>query len=185
MQPEDFLKEARIYQPDLPPQSLLQLVAYEELSFLDTEEKGDQHAAFRMSVLTALHRKLSPEDRTLIRFLLAQEITYHERMWSFSESIKLCAFLLFLLAHVEDVSLLWEAKTTSFDTMCGLDIQLLLGAGASATLAYLQQTPEEWAQQAKEYIEECQNMEDCKLERYRIGMRAHFGMEESSHEPNA
>ncbi len=172
MQAEDFVREARSYQPGLPPRQLLQLVSYKERVLPDTLERDDHHAAFRASVLDALKKTLSSEDRALIRFLLEQEMAYHERMWSITESIRLCAFLLFVLAHVEDVRLLWEAKTTSFDTLCGLDIQFLLGAGVARTLEYLQQIQEEWAQNAKQYIEQCGDLGD--LDQYRNEIQRHF-----------
>ncbi len=68
--------------------------------------------------------------------------------------------------------MLWEAKTTSFDTLCGLDVQFLLGAGVSTTLEYLQQIQEEWAQNAKQYIEQCGDFGD--LDRYRNEIQRHF-----------
>jgi hypothetical protein len=61
--------------------------------------------------------------------------------------------MLFALAEVEDVQLLWKAKTTSFDTMCGLNDQLLVGAGVAATLDYLRRANEHWSDRACEYIE--------------------------------
>ena len=91
------------------------------------------------------------------------------------DSIRLCGFLLFVLAQVEDVPLLWEAKTTNFDTMCGFDIQFLVGAGISTTLAYLRAIQEEWAQDAKAYIEESQRAGDFDdLDRYRHEMQRYF-----------
>lgn len=152
---EDFLKQVRTYQPKLPPSFLLEMVAYEELVFPNTAQRGDQHAAFRLSVLYALHKTYSLEDRAFIRFLLEQEIIYHQRLWAFSPSIHLCGFLLFLLAEVEDVQLLWKAKTTSFDTWCGFDVQLLVGAGVPITLTYLQRAHESWSQKAEKLIKQC------------------------------
>jgi hypothetical protein len=88
-------------------------------------------------------------------------------MWGFSQSLKLCAFLLFTLAQVEDIQLLWQAKTTSFDTMCGLDDQLLVGAGVPITIAYLQQVQDPWSEQARAYIEEGYQFDNDALTRYR------------------
>ena len=132
------------------------MVAYDELVLPDTAERGDQHKFFRLSVLYALHRAFSVDDRAFIRFLLEQEITHHQRSWGFSHSISLCGFLLFQLAEAEDVRLLWKAKTTSFDTWCGFDVQFLVGAGVPATLAYLRRAHEPWSQKAEELIEQCQ-----------------------------
>jgi len=170
---EDFVREARSAQPEFPPPQLLQLVAYQEEELPENAEGDDQNAAFRASVLKALSKKNSQEDRPLIRFLLEQEIVYHENAWGIFESIRLCGTLLFLLAQVEDVHLLWEAKTANFDTMSGFDVQLLVGAGVAPTLAYLQQIEEEWAEDARIYLEECQQAGDFQnLERYRERLRA-------------
>jgi len=147
---------------------VLQLVAYKEEIFPDTEERGDQNAESRAAVLKELHKTLSQGDRPLVRFLLKQEITFHENAWSIYESIRLCGFLLSLFVQVEDVGLLWEAKTTSFDTMCGFDVQFLVGAGVASTVSYLQSIQEEWAQNALTYIEESQKTGDFyNLERFR------------------
>jgi hypothetical protein len=175
MQAEDFVREARSTQPELPPPQLLQLVIYQEKLFPDAEESSDQNAVFRASVIEELYKTLSSEDHSLICFLLKQEIEYHTNMWGVSESIRLCGFLLFVLAQIEDVCLLWEAKTTNFDTMCGLDIQCLVGAGVSPTLDYLQHIQEEWAQDARIYIEECQEAGDFRnLERYHEAQHVYF-----------
>jgi hypothetical protein len=169
---EDFVREARSVQPELPSPQLLQLVAYQEAQLPENEEGDDQNAAFRSSVLKALSKNFSQEDRPLIRFLLEQEIVYHENAWGIFESIRFCGALLFLLAQVEDVCLLWEAKTVNFDTMCGFDVQFLVGAGVAPTLAYLQQIEEEWAGDARAYLEECQQAGDFQnLECYREGLR--------------
>ncbi|GHO45614.1 hypothetical protein [Ktedonospora formicarum] len=167
-----FMREARNVQPDLPPPHLLQWIVYKAVS---SEELEDQNAPFRLSVLEALHETLTPADRILVRFILEQEIIYHEQFAGMSDSLRLCGFLLSLLARLDDVRLLWEAKITNFDTMCGFDIQLLVGAGVSATLAYLQHIQEDWAQEAKEYIEECQQAGDFdRLDQYRATMQRYF-----------
>ncbi|GHO81168.1 hypothetical protein KSD_89390 [Ktedonobacter sp. SOSP1-85] len=168
MQAEDFVREVRNTQFEFLSPQLLQLVAYKEEIFPNTEERGDQNAEFRLAVLEKLHKTLSPGDWPLVRFLLKQEITFHENAWCIYESIRLCGFLLSLLAQVEDVGLLWEAKTTSFDTMCGFDVQFLVGAGVASTVSYLQSIQEEWAQDALTYIEESQKAGDFhNLEHFR------------------
>ncbi|BCL79048.1 hypothetical protein ccbrp13_70990 [Ktedonobacteria bacterium brp13] len=164
MQAEEFVREVRNAQQEFLSPQLLQLVTYKD----DDTEEGDQHARFRVAVLGELQKTLSPGDRSLLRFLLEQEIAYHESAWGIFESIRLCGFLLSVLAHVDDVRLLWEAKTTSFDTMCGFDVQFLVGAGVAPTLSYLQAIQKEWAQDAMTYIEESQAAGDFRnLERYR------------------
>lgn len=172
---EDYLRQVRAYQPGLPPPFLLDLVAYEEQVFLNTSQRGDQHAAFRLSVLYALHQTFSLEDRAFTRFLLEQEIIYTYRLWAFPHSIHFCGFLLFMMAEVEDVQLLWKAKITSFDTWCGFDVQLLVGAGVPTTLAYLRRSQESWSQKAEELIKQCQRRNDFDdLDGYRRKWDAEF-----------
>lgn len=84
---EDFLKEVRGHQPKLPPPFLLEMIAYEEWVFPNSN--GDRNAAFRLSVLYALHKAFSLDDRAFIRYLLEQEIIYHQRLRAFSHSIHL------------------------------------------------------------------------------------------------
>ncbi len=170
---EEFVREARSVQPGLLPPQLLQLVAYQEAQLSDNAQRDGQNAEFRAAVLKVVSKDFSLGDRPLISFLLEQEIAFHENSWGIFEGIRLCGALLFLLAQVEDVGLLWEAKTANFDTMSGFDIQFLVGAGVTPTLAYLQQVEEEWAGDARNYLEECQQAGDFQnLERYREGLRA-------------
>ena len=162
MQPEEFINEARRVSPELPAPHILQLVIYQAAKVADTDVEDDQNAQFRELVLKELQTGVTLADRPLLRFLLEQEIAYHVDAWGIFESIRLCGSLLSTLAQLEDVPLLWEAKTTSFDTMCGFDIQFLVGAGVAPTLAYLQNIQEKWAQDAREYIEECQQAGDFR-----------------------
>lgn len=177
---EEFIKEVRSYQPHLPPSSLLDLVAYEELPFSNSGGRGDHNGKFRLSVLYSLHASFSLDDRAFVRFLLEQEIIYHSRNRGFNESIKLCAFLLFMLAQVEDISVLWQAKMTSGDTMCGLHDQLLVGAGISETIVYLQRAHEHWSEQAKKYIEEGYQFDENELAEYRHETNRYFYRKASS-----
>ncbi len=181
---EDFLKEVRSYQPKLPPPFLLEMVAYEASTENGDKWRIDCHWAFRQSVLYALHKSFSLDDRAFIRFLLEQEIVYHRWLWAFSHTMHLCSFLLFILAEVEDVQLLWRAKKTSFDTWCGVDIQLLVGAGIPVTLAYLQRANEPWSQEARKFIEECQKGgEFGDLDEYKKGWNAEFRQRASLKRP--
>lgn len=182
MQAEDIVREARSSQPGLPPAHLLQLVTAQEDPLL-----GNHHAVLRVSVLGELYKTLSLTDRPLIRFLLEQEMTCRENDYETDiEGIHLCGFLLFLLAQLEDVELLWQAKTTNFDTMCGFDIQFLVGAGVSPTVAYLHSIQQDWAKKARTYIEHCQRSGGFSdLEGYRhFRQRYFFGAEPPEEEAN-
>ena len=54
-----------------------------------------------------------------------------------TELMKLCCVQLFNASVLEDVLLIWQAKTASMDTDCSIDIQLLCGSGLAKTKAYL------------------------------------------------
>ncbi|MFP3990598.1 hypothetical protein U9R90_24660 [Streptomyces sp. E11-3] len=54
-----------------------------------------------------------------------------------TELMKLCCVQLFNAAAIEDVLLIWQAKSASLDADCSIDIQLLCGSGLARTKAYL------------------------------------------------
>jgi hypothetical protein len=140
-------------------------------------EMAMRSAASRAAVLEEVQQSLVPEDRVLLCFILEQEMLsrVHDGGGEFFENLYWAGFLLSLVAHVEDVRLLWRAKTLDFDTWCGFDAQLLVGAGVSRTLAYLQSLREEWASAAWAYLEQCQQAGDfADLEQYRQWRQTYF-----------
>lgn len=54
-----------------------------------------------------------------------------------TELMKLCCVQLFNVGSLDDVLLIWDAKTASFDADCSIDVQLLCGRGLTETKAYL------------------------------------------------
>lgn len=182
MQAAEIVQEARDSLSGLPSSQALHLLTHQEV-FTDENKDGyDPHEELRAQVLKALQNSLSLKDRSLIRFLLEQEIVCRQNeVETEIESIHRCGFLLFLLGQAEDVELLWQAKTATFDTWCGFDIQFLVGAGVSATLTYLHSIEKQWAEDAKAYIEECQRAGDFNdLERYRHATQRYFEIELSA-----
>jgi hypothetical protein len=73
----------------------------------------------------------------LLRYLLRQETAMHEVSWGYGDSLGLAALLLADCGAVDDVWLLWRAKTANVDTLPGLDSAVLFGAGVAETLAYV------------------------------------------------
>ncbi|CAM5659419.1 putative protein OS=Streptomyces aurantiogriseus OX=66870 GN=GCM10010251_49840 PE=4 SV=1 [Streptomyces aurantiogriseus] len=61
-----------------------------------------------------------------------------------TELMKLCCVQLFNAAVLEDVLLIWKAKSASMDADSSIDIQLLCGSGLARTKAFLsnQRLPE-------------------------------------------
>ncbi|HAL70364.1 MAG TPA: hypothetical protein DCP71_01135 [Verrucomicrobiales bacterium] len=79
----------------------------------------------------------APEDRGEIRRHLALEIERERQGESGEEMLRTLCLQLFSLGYPEDALLIWESKQSSFDAGCGLDIQLVCGAGLAVTQNYL------------------------------------------------
>lgn len=106
---------------------------------------------------------LVPADTSLkeIRGLLAHEAQCERVGQQRQEDLALlCCVQLFSRAHLEDVLRIWEAKESSWDMHCYLDVQLLCGAGLEETKSFLisQSSPE--AAAALEYILDCEDADD-------------------------
>ena len=54
-----------------------------------------------------------------------------------TELMKLCCVQLFNAGVLHDALMIWQAKESSWDAHCSIDIQLLCGAGLAETKAYL------------------------------------------------
>jgi hypothetical protein len=65
-----------------------------------------------------------------------------------TELMKLCCVQLFNVGTLDDVLLIWNAKTASFDADCSIDVQLLCGRGLAETKAYLSSRDPSGAQAA-------------------------------------
>jgi hypothetical protein len=174
MQAKEIVQVARSSHPELPPHALLQQMTYSETT---NAEMASRSAALRAAVLKELQQALVPEDRVLLCFILEQEMLsrLHDGAGELFENLYWAAFLLSLVAHVEDVHQLWRAKRLNYDTWCGFDVQFLVGAGVSRTLSYLQSLREEWASDALAYLEKCQQAGDfADLEQHRQWRQTYF-----------
>ncbi|MEV7342836.1 hypothetical protein [Streptomyces sp. NPDC093544] len=85
-------------------------------------------------------------DLDEVRGLLTTQTRLEERTQGDgdTELMKLCCVQLFNAGVLDDVLLIWRAKSASMDTDCSIDIQLLCGSGLARTKAYLssQRPPE-------------------------------------------
>ncbi|MFJ6083905.1 hypothetical protein ACIQI8_21135 [Streptomyces sp. NPDC092369] len=77
-----------------------------------------------------------------------------------TELMKLCCVQLYNAGSLDDVLLIWEAKSASMDAACSIDIQLLCGSGLATTKAYLssQRLPE--AEAALRRLLQCESAGD-------------------------
>ncbi|EOD68766.1 hypothetical protein [Amycolatopsis vancoresmycina] len=94
----------------------------------------------RQAVLRLLLRDRRDTDAVFLRYLLDQEIRYHEDGWGYDDSLGLAALLLNECGEAGDVWQLSEAKYTSVDTSSGLDAFLLFPAGVAATLEHVERS---------------------------------------------
>src|SRR5579883_2014403 len=78
-----------------------------------------------------------PQHRDEIRRLLVEESQQERRGKGQPEILRTLCAQLFSIGNVEDSLLIWNAKQSSFDAGCGLDIQFLCGAGLESTKAFL------------------------------------------------
>jgi hypothetical protein len=150
----EFIKVARECSPELPPPDVLSLV--------ETDEQ------FRYAVCLELNKSVGAVDRPLARHILKLYIkTHRDEEGGMSDEIRLSGFLLYKIGNVEDAPLLWEAKRANFDTFCGFDVQMLVGAGVEETLDYLKGIGSDETLGAVKYIEGCRGTGDFKhLNRY-------------------
>ena len=74
-------------------------------------------------------------DKECVRKLLKQQILQEKGDQGSGdvELMKLCCTQLFNNASIDDIFLIWSAKTSSMDADCTIDVQFLCWAGVGAT----------------------------------------------------
>ncbi|MEV0971745.1 hypothetical protein [Microtetraspora glauca] len=100
----------------------------------------------------------SAEDLDEVREMLAAQATLEHRAQGDgdTELMKLCCVQLFNAGSLDDVLCIWQAKTSSFDAQCSIDVQLLCGAGLEETKAHLSAANSGDASAALDYLLECE-----------------------------
>ncbi|MGW5639678.1 hypothetical protein [Streptomyces sp. NPDC003832] len=106
-----------------------------------------------------------------VRSKLTEQIRLERRAQGDGDTLlmKLCCVQLFNAGGQDDVLLIWQAKTASFDADCSIDIQLLCGGGLDASKAYLSSRPLPEAEAALSRLLHCErsgDFEDFSVERY-------------------
>lgn len=117
----------------------------------------DVNREARADVLRLLATEGGDADAGFMRYLLQQETAMHAVPGGYGDTLRLAALLLAERGDVTDVWQLWEAKTTSFDTYSGLDGVVLLGAGRTPTLAYVQAADHSDRDKLLEYLADVTN----------------------------
>jgi hypothetical protein len=100
------------------------------------------------------------EHREAIVRLLAQEVERELQETGNHESLRTFCAQLFSIGRVEDSLPIWSAKSCNFDTMCGLDVQFLCGAGLENTKEFLTASSAPTAADALKYLIECERTGD-------------------------
>ena len=91
-------------------------------------ESDDVNAALREEVVSALYKLYSSDFKAIIRFLTKAEIQYCREETMMTDVLRQLSFMLYDLADMEDVPLLFETKlNTSFDSLCSVDEEILMG----------------------------------------------------------
>jgi hypothetical protein len=123
---------------------------------------------------------LIPSDESLpaIRIMLAEEAANERAGKPREEDLALlCCVQLFSRGFLEDVLRIWEAKRSGMDLGCYLDVELLCGAGVTATKSFLAEQPSQEAVEAFAYIKQCEEQgqfEDFSPERHLENYRTYF-----------
>lgn len=130
---------------------------------------------------------LRPEDALLdeVREVLRTQTRLEEEDHDDSDIdlMRLSCVQLFNAGVLEDVLLIWDAKTSSFDAGCSIDVQLLCGAGLPETKAFLQQLPPcSEADGALEWLLECEaagDFESFSAERWSASYSSYYACTEA------
>lgn len=130
--------------PALPGEGILHDIAFqwndEELDGWDGGK--DLHEKLREEVILSLKDYFDKEDQELadiLRYLLRQEIDNCSRAALSMPGLRVCYDRLAALKHYEDLELLMEALTCSFDASLGLFKNRLFYLGHQNVLNYLKQ----------------------------------------------
>lgn len=125
----------------------------------------------------------SPWYQDELRRLLAEEIERERRGESGEEILRTLCVQLFSLGIAEDSVLIWEARQSSFDAGCGLDVQFLCGAGLGATKEFLARSSARSASAVLQYLTECEESGDFTDWTTRTTVsqyRGYYGLDENS-----
>lgn len=103
-----------------------------------------------------------PKHRGQIRQLLVEQIQKQidDDDDGDQSLMRLLCAQLFSIGNVEDALIIWQAKSCNFDTMLGIDVQLLCGAGLSETKIFFSSIDSDEAREATRYIEDCEKSGD-------------------------
>ncbi len=97
-----------------------------------------------------------PDELPTIRRLLAEETEQTRKHNGNVPLLRLFCIQLFAHGKVDDIFLIWRAKRSNFDAGCGIEVELLCGAGMDATKGYLSKQESQEAVEILKYLNEHQ-----------------------------
>ncbi|MEU6256827.1 hypothetical protein [Streptomyces sp. NPDC047043] len=99
-----------------------------------------------------------PQGLDEVRQLLRQQTEFEREAQGRgdTELMKLCCVQLFNAAVLDDVPLIWQAKSAGMDADASIDIQLLCGGGLAATKAHMASDPSETGKAALRRLVACE-----------------------------
>ncbi|MFI9310719.1 hypothetical protein [Streptomyces triculaminicus] len=129
----------------------------------------------REEVLDLLLADPGPCSADFARFLLRQEILGHGHAWGYSDRVGMAALLVAEQRRIEDVWLLWEAKSRSFDTFCGLPEVFLVVNGVERTLEYIRAGDGPGRDWCLEFLDGMASVTDEAVAEKLVRMREYYG----------
>lgn len=133
----------------------------------------DEHAAARAAVLGMLFEDCGDPDARFLVFLLNQETLMHQSDCSLNDSMRLAALLVAERRGLADVFALWNAKNANFDTMFGLDSELLFAAGVRETIAFVEASDDPARDGFMRYVSGTSLPSDSEVRARLTGLRAY------------
>jgi hypothetical protein len=95
---------------------------------------SDADEVERAALVAALLSSFTAADAPLVRELTRQEIAaVRDADSGCGDALLACCWLLFMLGHTEDTTLVWQAKNVNFDAYCYMDSAFLVPQGAAVT----------------------------------------------------
>lgn len=125
--------------------------AREALAFTTTAKDEAGPATARSAVAALLVSSLRPADRSIVRWLLEQEIAAHEAAGhGASETLYTLVAAVARYADPDDVLLLWRARAATPETRAGVDAEQALRAGVERARRRLRTLIERGGQRGEE-----------------------------------
>ncbi len=116
----------------------------------------------RSELIFTLYNDFDPSDKVLIKWLIAEELEGQELEIP-TETIQLCAFMLYKIMDFEDVYDLYSVKYGGgTDLECTTDIELVFGIDKELTKEYLKKVSTKKSKEVLGCIEHYESFENAK-----------------------